>query len=607
MWRWRHDERRKILTYSGDGEALEWYSPSTLPGHTHRPNRWSLHETEVPTTQEAPSDICSVREISPGIWCVRGTTSRAPRALPATSWLDVLDDWGDTWIWDNLTVEEDEDWVIESINAGDCMAVTDGSYMEDIDSSICSAAFIFECKRGRGRIHGSFWEQSDVACSYRGELLGLLAIHLILLSIKQAHGIQEGMVDIFSDCLTALWTVEHLPPTMIPSRFQHADILKIILINCGDLGFQKKYTHVPAHQDDHEDFDNLSRPSQLNCIMDQRAKACITERDVLARPHFQQPLPLEAVTVHVGKNKVTSNSGARVRFWAHKDLARAFFSERKILFPQEFDLADWEMVHSALNFVPRLFQIWICKQVMGIAGTFQFRSRYEENTGPMCPSCTVEEETCAHVLRCREQGRVAALMGSIDLLDDWLEENDTDPVLHEGILRYARGRGEFCMVDAFAGQSNEYRRFGLAQDQIGWRRFMEGMVVKECRALQQQYRVEQGLRDNSRKWMRILIIKLMECTHGQWLYRNVVVHDATQGMERRVHKEQIRDEIRQQLELGGEGLSDEDQYLLEINLNNMEGTAGKKEEYWLLAIRAARVAKQLRDGAALQRQEQGIG
>lgn len=74
-----------------------------------------------------------------------------------------------------------------------------------------------------------------------------------------------------------------------------------------------------------------------------------------------------------------------------------------------------------------------------------------------------------------------------------------------------------------------------------------------------------------------------------------------------MHKQQIRDEIRQQLELGGEGLSDEDQYLLEINLNNMEGTAGKKEEYWLLAIRAARVAKQLRDEAAQQRQEQGIG
>jgi len=163
------------------------------------------------------------------------------------------------------------------------------------------------------------------------------------------------------------------------------------------------------------------------------------------------------------------------------------------------------------------------------------------------------------------------------------------------------------MVDAFAGQSNEYRRFGLAQDKIGWRRFMEGMVVTECRSLQRKYRVGQGLRDNSRKWTRDLMIKLMECTHGQWLYRNVVVHDASQGMERTLQKKQIRDEIRQQLELGEEGLSEEDQYLLEINLSNMEGTAGKKEEYWLLAIRAARIAKQLRDEAAQQRQEQGIG
>jgi hypothetical protein len=33
---------------------------------------------------------------------------------------------------------------------------------------------------------------------------------------------------------------------------------------------------------------------------------------------------------------------------------------------------DWEMVYVKLREVPRLFQLWACKQVMGIAGTMDW-------------------------------------------------------------------------------------------------------------------------------------------------------------------------------------------------------------------------------------------
>ena len=74
-----------------------------------------------------------------------------------------------------------------------------------------------------------------------------------------------------------------------------------------------------------------------------------------------------------------------------------------------------------------------------------------------------------------------------------------------------------------------------------------------------------------------------EVTHGQWLYRNVQVHDDDASLR----KEEIIAEIEKQQEMGEEGLLPEDRYLLEINLDDMEITSGKKQEYWLLAIRAA--------------------
>ena len=45
--------------------------------------------------------------------------------------------------------------------------------------------------------------------------------------------------------------------------------------------------------------------------------------------------------------------------------------------------------------------------------------------------------------------------------------------------------------------------------------------------------------------------------------------------------------------MGTEGLLDEDLWMTEINLGDMETTSGEHEEYWLLAIRAARVAATL--------------
>ena len=90
----------------------------------------------------------------------------------------------------------------------------------------------------------------------------------------------------------------------------------------------------------------------------------------------------------------------------------------------------------------------------------------------------------------------------------------------------------------------------------------------------------------------------MEATHGQWLYRNVQVHDAIQGEEATKRKEELRDAITRQLDLGAEDLEEDDQYLMELvlKMDSLEETSGESQEYWLLAITAAREACRLRRG-----------
>ena len=96
------------------------------------------------------------------------------------------------------------------------------------------------------------------AGAYRGELLGLLAIHLILLAINTIKPDISGLVTIYSNCLGALGQVTKLPENRIPSKCKHSEILKIVMINCKALSFKRKYIHVAAHQDNNMDFGLLS-------------------------------------------------------------------------------------------------------------------------------------------------------------------------------------------------------------------------------------------------------------------------------------------------------------------------------------------------------------
>ncbi len=137
------------------------------------------------------------------------------------------------------------------------------------------------------------------------------------------------------------------------------------------------------------------------------------------------------------------------------------------------------------------------------------------------------------------------------------------------------------------GYDEQYRSMARAQVAIGWRRFMEGMVCKEMRTIQQAHCTVAGQQKDTEEWGRELVIRLLEVTHGQWLYRNVQVQDRITGTIATQRKEELQMEIERQQELGKEGLLEEDSFLADCNLGDLEDTSGIKETYWLLAIRAA--------------------
>jgi hypothetical protein len=151
---------------------------------------------------------------------------------------------------------------------------------------------------------GTFTKATRVANAYRGELLGLMAIHLILLSVIKINQQLSGTVKIVSDCLGALKRVTFLPLYRIPLRCHHSNILKTILVHCCGLSFTTYYSHIKAHQDDNALFNKLNRKAQLNCICDHAGKQQIASNgmDGITQGGL---FPLEPVGLFVGTKKMT--------------------------------------------------------------------------------------------------------------------------------------------------------------------------------------------------------------------------------------------------------------------------------------------------------------
>jgi hypothetical protein len=78
----------------------------------------------------------------------------------STTTLEVLEEWENIWMWSSFQFNGDR----------------------EVFLSVCLKAFILECREGKGRRVGLFPEQSIMAITYLGELLGLMAMHLIFLA-----------------------------------------------------------------------------------------------------------------------------------------------------------------------------------------------------------------------------------------------------------------------------------------------------------------------------------------------------------------------------------------------------------------------------------------
>ncbi len=81
-------------------------------------------------------------------------------------------------MWDYIQEGEiDVTWISTTFTTGTFIRVTDRSYNRVRAGAVSCSGWIICCTQTRQLLRGSFYKTSHNAGSYRGELLGLVALH----------------------------------------------------------------------------------------------------------------------------------------------------------------------------------------------------------------------------------------------------------------------------------------------------------------------------------------------------------------------------------------------------------------------------------------------
>jgi hypothetical protein len=98
---------------------------------------------------------------------------------------------------------------------------------------------------------------------------------------------------------------------------------------------------------------------------------------------------------------------------------------------------------------------------------------------------------------------------------------------------------------------------------------------------------------NEEDWTRQFISRILQLTHLQWIFRNISLHDKTNGFLCSKKVDEILQLINEFVEVAPEDVPEDSRFLLEINFPELTKAHLETQTYWTLVVDAAIMAKAL--------------
>jgi hypothetical protein len=220
-----------------------------------------------------PGNFYASITMSDETYAILHSTARVPEELPSPAYFfKTLELFGNSSLWDNLSVDGDGEWIRRAVRTGSLCIVHNGSYMPETSTTICSAGVVMYCKLSRCWLKLSIAEKSDAASNYRGELLGavmaLLILRVAMASKNTATRAQQVMLcdnrGVISHGNSSLQS--------LPEKQKQADLIRLRKHLSSTNKFQPRWEWVEGHAVERKGWSNSTLAERLNHQSDILAK-----------------------------------------------------------------------------------------------------------------------------------------------------------------------------------------------------------------------------------------------------------------------------------------------------------------------------------------------
>jgi len=501
----------------------------------------------------------------------------------------------------------EERWAVDALAASDnglsfarllqtdqAIAVSDGSFGDGHSTS----AFILTRRKPRLHrdthpIRGSNTVPGHPTCqdSYRAELGGAMGILTTIQLVCQIHQVQYGALELGLDGEAALKAI-FAPEQPSPAAPAY-DLLQAIRAKRATLPITITGRHIKGHQDDHTPRHLLDRWANLNIDMDEAAKARLSSIRT-GPPMPNQRLAPNQVSVSLNgvilprlqKTQLYDElySPTILDWWkgVSTDGKRAHHRQYS---DQAEPLINWDAIGRASSQEPTGMRRWMVKHVSRQCGVGQCLLKRKHQDHDHCPICDEPNEDTTHVLRCPHANATVCWLDQRLALRLWLLKEETDSQLASAIIAHLDAWRSNSPLPKPSGPQ-KLRRVLADQTEIGWENFLLGRVSLSMTEYQQTHYTHLHSRKRGSTWTTRLIRKCWHACFQMWENRNSIKHKGN-TMRDIMELRRLRDQVKEQFNLGVRGLGTEDQHLLDCKTTALSyDLAGTRQ--WLQRVCNAR-------------------
>ena len=294
--------------------------------------------------------------------------------------------------------------------------------------------------------------------------------------------------------------------------------------------------------------------------------------------------------VRVDGKKIVNRIDYEIKYHIHAKELFTHLMKKYDLSWKEVLTIDWEAMSKAMHNLTLSERLWATKHVSHFNGLAIKMYQYNMWDSPLCPRCQKSSEDMIHLVTCShltcEIVRSEALLRFSKTLEKW----NTAPILRFLLIHKLQQPNKYFLDFIPNNSPDDLIAAAKEQDIYGLGRFLEGRLSRRWGQLQQRHYYEQypKTKKNGVLWSAMVIRNILRYCREHWSARNQFNTDENIRKSQDQIRKKILNEVVDEYEKSTCGVSVDEQFLFDIDLERLRKLSMDAQRCWLEYVYTAR-------------------